>query len=195
MDNPIKQYDLQDYNHPTYWKFIASSGEDFKKELKLALTHFQKKTPTKTRKDGELAFILPIISFLDVGCGTGNILIQAKTLFPFLNKSKFYKYITVTGIEHDERLGKLAQDARLNTYIMDALKFKYYKNYNIIHYYRPIKDRIMMSELEKKIENEAIVGTVIIARMKMDYDIVKDRRFKEIRTKYNNARIYIKTKE
>lgn len=201
METPKEEkvYDLQDYNNPTYWKFISSPIYYVEKDLMLAFNTIIKNLKWRGTKDHT-------IRLLDVGCGTGNIMLIAQLLFK--HKFEFDKDgkerrigLYTYGIEHDKRLGELAQTLRIGTvYMQDALTYRDYKDYDIIHYYRPIKETKLMTKLERKIEKEAKVGAVIIARYKADYTIDKNPSFRQLNGddskdySSSDAKVFIKTK-
>ena len=209
MISKEKVYNLQDYDNPLYWKFISSPVDYVIKDLDLALKTIVDELKWKKiiqKPTGNIYYEPNIIKFLDVGCGIGNILLIAKTLFtakyqlPMNSNKRIYFY--TDGIEHDGRLGILARDAKAGGIeIMDALQFKDYSKYDIIHYYRPIKETKLMTELENKIETEAKKGAIIIARYKTDNSIRANKSFKLInydeKKEYfgcSDANIFIKTK-
>ena len=119
----------------------------------------------------------PII-FLDVGCGVGNIMNIFKTVNYLLDKNR--SSIT-KGIEHNLQLTRLAEQAGSgNVWQGDARQYSHYDEPDIIFYYQPIRDEAKMKRLEKKIENNCKVGTIIIAHLKIDRSIRIDKRFRAL---------------
>lgn len=174
-----KTYDLQASDNPFSYRFISSPLDDFIKDLSIALRHVKLEPAPKGDK-----WCKPRqrVRFLDVGCGVGNILTMAETYYRSFYDTKREKVLEIAGIEHDYRLAQLAREStRRNIEQMDALKFARYGEYDIIHYYRPIKDIGLMMKLEDKIEDEMRVGAVIICRLKADrIKINHDKRFKRL---------------
>ncbi|SFR36166.1 hypothetical protein [Litoreibacter janthinus] len=97
--------------------------------------------------------------FLDVGCGGGTKIWAALPFFPESH-----------GIENNPtqvRVGAAAM-ARLNVpenCIMeaDARRFDDYANYDVIYFYRPLKDPDGLKEMEDQIMAQARPGTILIA--------------------------------
>jgi len=102
--------------------------------------------------------------FLDCGCGIGNIIIiAAKVGFD------------ATGLEYEADTFALAKDILVSEYIGDSgcpspkvikgniLHFRHYKDYDVIYYYAPIKDRKLEKQFVKKLIADAKVGALIIA--------------------------------
>lgn len=204
---PEKVYDLQDYNHPLYWKFIPSATRYVVEDLTVAFDKIIAKMKWKEKKysNGGTYFDSQAIDILDVGCGIGNVLQIAEVLF--LLKYPQFDYrnddnekkisLRCTGIEHDKRLADMARENRVGCITnIDALKFENYGGYDIIHYYRPIKETKMMTELENKIETQAKKGSIIIARLKADFAMSKNEKFKMIKKdeSWSSSGAYIFTK-
>lgn len=104
-------------------------------------------------------------SFLDAGCGIGNIMIMAST-FGF----------KVTGIECDNRNLKIARrlfNGRRLIYTHhrpffikgDILKFENYHEYDVIYCYHPLRDYALEAQFETKIMCEMKVGAYFWRRM------------------------------
>ena len=142
-------------------------------------------------------------SFLDVGCGIGNILVLAKGCGTS----------STTGIEYNttySKVGLLKSMEMPKTEIFkpknwtsgqmtteklvarynetccyasrvlegDAFNFKGYNAYDIVYYFCPINKTKLEVKLERLIEDSMLVGSVLIANHKTDYRIRKDARFK-----------------
>jgi len=163
--------DLQDWSNKTYWMFIASHGrtlfDTLDTAVPLALANM-KRQYDKANEEDRMWMHPNTLAFLDVGCGPGNILQQVygylthkfRVEFPDRDKRP---NIQVTGIEHDVRLAKIADESRCGTiYNIDAFKFEGYNKYDIIYYYRPIKDSKLGVEMEEMIRKRAKPGSIII---------------------------------
>lgn len=101
-------------------------------------------------------------SFLDVGCGIGNIMLIPWSLG-----------IATHGIEYDANILQhclfpiLKGRTRYATGIfhMDALKFRKYSQYDVIYYYCPMCNRKMEDQLESKIQKEMHPGAYLFVPM------------------------------
>ena len=118
----------------------------------------------------------PINSFLDVGCGPGNILWSAKTI---LNPKNTH------GIEYDSYYASIAEvllSGMLGSKVfnMDALNFDRYEDYDVIYFYCPISNRKLQVELERKKKKKMKVGAYYVPMLKQDNGFEKTKRFKNI---------------
>lgn len=136
-----------------------------------------------------------ISSFLDVGCGVGNIMLAAKNVFSN----------TVHGIEYDEYYVDFCRkitgaDSRqfnkMKVFHQDAMNFDKYGEYNIIYFYCPFHDPAQQKRLEKIIEKQMKVGCIYIPFLKQDRSIEKSKKFERIEFKNGNyyPSIYLKVK-
>ena len=97
--------------------------------------------------------------FLDVGCGGGTKVFAASRFFQFCD-----------GLEYDPRYAETGQQT-LNTIGAencrvlqgDALTFKHYGDYDVIYFYRPMRDDKVLEQMENHIFSSARPGTVILA--------------------------------
>lgn len=98
------------------------------------------------------------LRFLDVGCGGGTKVLAAATCFDLCD-----------GLEYDERsvaagsrfLDILAPE-RCRLIHGDALRFADYGSYDVIYFYRPMKDSRKLAEMEDRILSQATPGTVLL---------------------------------
>ena len=103
--------------------------------------------------------------FLDCGCGIGNITIMAA-------KAGF----DATGLEYEADTFALAKEvlgSNFDTWGYEyyppkvikgnILHFRHYKDYDVIYYYSPIKDRKLEKRFVKKLIKDTKVGALIIA--------------------------------
>jgi SAM-dependent methyltransferase len=97
--------------------------------------------------------------FVDVGCGSG---------FKMLSAAQFFG--RADGIEFDPGYASVARQimdrtGRPDCTIIetDALTFDAYPDYDIIYFYRPMRDDTLMQQLERKIVDSATPGTILIA--------------------------------
>jgi len=105
-------------------------------------------------------------SFLDIGCGIGNILLFAEQ-FGF----------DAHGIEKDlyprETASSLLDTDQI--YDEDIRNFERYGDFDILYYFCPLTDG--QREFERHIEESLRPGGVLIANYKRDNGIRQDRRF------------------
>lgn len=112
-------------------------------------------------------------TFLDAGCGIGNIMLLAYEIG-----------FDVSGIDLNPDLIEMAHhllnglrpEPELD--IANILSYNKYNTFDVIYYFHPLCDYAMEKEFEKKVENEAKVGAIIVSAMKGDYAILKDKRFR-----------------
>lgn len=176
----------QEYNqcekcYATYWAYIRSRG--FLDAFELVIRHWRPK------KHGRLRF-------LDVGCGAGNILIEASTALRFTKKKIDWAHLS--GIELSEGLQKIAHSMTdWLVYRMDALEAEeIYQRCNVIHWYRPIKNAELMLKLEKIIEEAAPVGTIFMSNWPVETDrIVRSEKLKIIAKEVEGYWIYEKVRK
>ena len=97
--------------------------------------------------------------FMDVGCGTGMKVLQA---------SKFFKQ--VTGLEYDKGYAKIAKKLLTQMYVQnsriirgDGLTFDAYKDFNLVYFYRPMRDTDLLKKLEDQITHSVTPGTILFA--------------------------------
>lgn len=97
--------------------------------------------------------------FLDVGCGVGLKVISALEFFP-----------NADGLEYDagyartsKALFKAMGVGHCGSIQGDALTFGNYDDYDIIYFYRPMRDEQSLKRMEEQIVAQARPGTILIA--------------------------------
>ena len=116
------------------------------------------------------------LSFLDAGCGAGNMLLLARSV----------GFIKVGGIELDGKTARIARKLlkcaiREYDYKIiraDLTKYDKYKDYNVIYYYQPMQPRYM-SKFLRLLGEGMKVGAVVIANGRHE-PFEDDKRFKRI---------------
>lgn len=116
------------------------------------------------------------LSFLDAGCGVGNILIYAYSLGMF---SK------IMGLELDAQTYEYAKilvnggDTNHYAWVLqqDILTFDKYGDFDVIYYYCPFSDVEKESEFESLVEEQAKVGAIIIPELKRSREFLSSKKF------------------
>jgi hypothetical protein len=110
-------------------------------------------------------------SFIDVGCGIGNIMLIAE-------QYSFDAY----GIEKDAYPYQLA--TRLideeHVWQRDIWEFDDYHRFDVIYYFRPLPDAGPQTKFELMIEDKIKKGGILIANRKISNAIEEDSRFKRL---------------
>lgn len=106
------------------------------------------------------------IKFLDVGCGAGLKVMSAAEYFDMC-----------VGLEYDLGYVQVAKNLmqrlahnRCTVLHGDALSFEDYRNYDVIYFFRPIRDSAILAQMETKIVEEAKPGALLIAPYRMFED-------------------------
>lgn len=97
--------------------------------------------------------------FLDVGCGSGLKVVSAAEFFDCAD-----------GLEYDAGYADIAKAlfdtmglGHCRVLVGDALDFDDYGAYDVIYFYRPMRDDAAMRALEARITEQALPGTILIA--------------------------------
>lgn len=107
-------------------------------------------------------------TFLDIGCGIGNILLFAEQMG-----------LDVYGFEKDEYPCKIALKLFGKERVCqdDIWNYELYHNFDIIYYFRPFHDGPTQKKFEHYIEDQLKPGGILIANRKMSEKITSDPRF------------------
>ena len=105
------------------------------------------------------------LSFIDIGCGIGNILLLAEMM-----------EFQVSGIEKDTASLTTARELIGEDLVseVDIWQFDQLGNYDVIYYFRPFSKKELQVKFEHMVENELKPGGILIANRKMD-DAVDSR--------------------
>ena len=108
------------------------------------------------------------LTFLDIGCGIGNVLLFAELM-----------EFTVEGLEKDEYpftvAAKLIGEEKVLQ--QDIWEYDHYHTFDVIYYFRPFHEGNRERHFERYIEDQIKPGGVLIANRKMDHGIDSDPRF------------------
>lgn len=112
-----------------------------------------------------------ICSFLDVGCGIGNIMLIAE-------QYSFEAY----GFEKDEYPFQLATKLIDTEHVWqkDIWEFEDYDKFDVIYYFRPLPDAGPQTKFELLVEDKIKEGGILIANRKISKAIEEDCRFKRL---------------
>lgn len=97
--------------------------------------------------------------FLDVGCGGGLKVLAALRYFKDADGLDFQQ----SYIDTARGLLERANAHSANAFQADALTFDGYSDYEVIYFYRPIRDQDKIIEMERRIVDLAAPGTLLIA--------------------------------
>lgn len=142
------------------------------------------------------------VSFLDAGCGIGNIVVIAQVLgFKAFGLELDDKAIEAfktkvadvmmrpvddpgDGLDYvhkpsrpDWFKGRIGSNMVYPIAKQDIMKFKNYGNYDVVYYYCPFSDVEREKRFERRVENQMKKGAVLIPADKRDGRITKDKRF------------------
>jgi 2-polyprenyl-3-methyl-5-hydroxy-6-metoxy-1,4-benzoquinol methylase len=113
----------------------------------------------------------PGTSFIDVGCGIGNVMLMAE-LMDF----------SVYGIEKDEYPYKIAEKLMGKECVAqdDIWEFDRFGDFDVIYYFRPFAEKMVQIAFEHMIEEKLKTGGILIANRKMDMEIDNNPHFRRL---------------
>ncbi len=113
----------------------------------------------------------PPFSFIDIGCGIGNVLLFAEMMD-----------FEVCGIEKDEYPFKIGAKLIGEDLVSqaDIWDFTDYHKFDVIYYFRPFHQGETQRKFEKLIEEQLKPGGILIANRKMSDAISRDLRFQAL---------------
>lgn len=202
---------LQDYN---YWRMFEKIYNDIRSSVSWEDANKNDESswpPIQTHPTnavGRIAAALMVSEelgnkkpkFLDCGCGAGNILhvygeVASRMLNTNLAAAVARHGWAIDGIELRRdvaKLGNMMTPRHCNIYCSDLLKFRKFKEYNIIYYYFPIKHKRLEVLFEEILEDSVKVGTIIVPNCKMSNAWKNDKRFIGISTNLSEHRLMLK---
>ncbi len=112
-----------------------------------------------------------IPSFIDVGCGIGQIVLVAEMAG-----------FDAHGIEKDPYPCKIAQRLIGSDKILleDIWKFQDYDKFDVIYYFRPFSTKELQGRFERLIEDTIKPGGIIIGNRRLSDSIEVDDRFRKL---------------
>ncbi len=162
-----KSYKTEDEYH-----FIPRNLEVVIPALRFA-HYYLTLNPNKKKKNTSYCFP----TFLDVGCGIGNIMAAAE-----------YAGFLPFGVELDADVlshnpyhiaEEFYHKDEQHTFHANAFDFSY-KGYDAIYYYCPIRNHNLEAKLEQLIEHKMDVGAILLPFLKQSTEICRDEHFKEL---------------
>lgn len=99
------------------------------------------------------------VRFIDIGCGGGTKVLAASAMFEVAHGLEYSPAYAAKAQQFLERLGVDAAVIRTG----DALTFEDYGAYDVIYFYRPLKDPALAAQMEARVLAQARPGTVILA--------------------------------
>lgn len=120
--------------------------------------------------------------FVDAGCGIGNIMILADAV-GLCSKTHGIEYFPETAKTGKTWLGVTKRDSMYNSfniYVADIMKFRKYREYDIVYFYCPFSDERLQIMFEERLENNMKIGAVLVPHLKKGQAIRKDKRFKQL---------------
>lgn len=97
--------------------------------------------------------------FLDVGCGGGSKVLAATRYFARCDGLEFDPAYAAAA----ERLFDILEARSCSVVEGDALAYDGYDQFDVIYFYRPIRDNDVLARMEARIIEQARPGTIIIA--------------------------------
>lgn len=159
--------------HSERYKYIPERVESFIKALSVVKAHIRAKMLNKrlTR--------FHEYTFVSAGCGYPINLMIASA----------YGFNTI-GYEIDDTIIKMSEGLGANIHKQDILTASYH-SFDVIYYYRPLRDNMLQQILETKIEAEMKEGAYLMCSLKKDNTIEKKKEFKLLDDR-EGMRVYYK---
>lgn len=113
-----------------------------------------------------------VYKFLDAGCGIGNTMLLARKIG-----------LDAYGLEIDPTILRFAKEIGIcpnNIIKQNILTYKSYGKYDIIYFYRPIKNGAKQTKFEKHVKDQMKQGAILIPNLMADQRLETDTRFKKV---------------
>jgi len=142
------------------YPFVPMDTRQMYRQLQLAADHLKEKNPQAQRP-----------SFIDIGCGIGNVILVAEQM-----------EFEVFGIEKDPYPCKVARRLMGEEKVAqeDIWSYNKFADFDVIYYFRPFHDGEMQHKFEHMIEDSLKRGGILIANRKMSQRIATDDRFQRL---------------
>lgn len=152
------------------YPFVAMDTRQAYEQIRLACAHL--------REEGNSS---ADISFIDIGCGIGNILLLAELM-----------ECRVSGIEKDSASYDIAKQLVGEECVSqdDIWEFNDLDKFDIVYYFRPFSKKELQLKFEQHVEDSIKPGAILIANRKMSENIDNDKRFTRLDS---NWPVWIKT--
>ena len=139
------------------YPFIAMDTRQAYEQIRIAKRYLK-----KTRNGDQP------LTFIDVGCGIGNILLLAECMD-----------FNVFGIEKDNGSIEIARSLIGDSLVSqeDLWNFHRLSEFDVVYYFRPFCEKSSQLKFERLIEDNVKPGAILIANKKMDTAIDRDPRF------------------
>ena len=111
------------------------------------------------------------VRFLDMGCGAGTKVLAASAVFEIAHGGEYSPKYVAQARSFFTRLGA-DPDVILET---NALTFDDYASYDVIYFYRPLKNIDLAVQMEERILDQARPGTLLIAPLNVTLGRLPDR--------------------
>lgn len=144
------------------YPFVAMDTRQVYQELKLAWDYL-------AEGNGRPESAPP--TFLDIGCGIGNILLFAEQVgFDVygIEKDEYPFYVASRMVGRD----RISRD--------DILNYSGYENFDVVYYFCPLTDGTLQRQFELEVENSMRPGALLIGNYKRSRDIQHNSRFRKL---------------
>ncbi len=147
------------------YPFVPMDTRQVIEQVRYVARYLQEQRPTGS----------PSPTFLDVGCGTGNVLLVAEQCG-----------FEVFGLEKDEHPCQVAQAFIGADRVVQADIWDYpdYHRFDVIYYFCPFANNELQRRFELFIEKTMQPGAILIANQKRSEAIADDPRFRRMHPEY-----------
>ena len=97
--------------------------------------------------------------FVDVGCGGGTRVFVASRYFPYADGFDYDMGYVEAGQDTMKAIGA----SQSEIFYANALTYEGYDTYDIIYFYRPLRDEVLLAQMQQHIIRTARPGTILIA--------------------------------
>lgn len=139
------------------YPFVAMDTRQAYEQIRLAIHHLHH-LPAAGKN----------FSFIDIGCGIGNIMLLAEMM-----------ECEVFGIEKDVASYSIARQLVGEECVSqeDIWQYSHIGKFDIVYYFRPFSEKTLQLQFESHVEQEMRPGAILIANRRMGFGIEEDTRF------------------